>query len=145
MPNLAEFYRDGEFTGGRAYLPAGQWHNVKVRKYHNFAYHNGNPGVEYHVMDSQGRGMKISFALAGKGPNRLAWFCRTFGLSKEDAGKFDIEKADAHEVMIDKGGMVFVDKVNGFGEIVAWEPTGTNVNGDIPASAMKAKDESIPF
>ena len=156
------------WDGGGNYLGAG-WHKVHITGLRPFEYTNGNAGIEFEVQDSQGAKNTVSFSLKEDPPgkiapacnNRLAWWAKTCGLTREEGAQYEPLRASSHSVLMRKGVQVLLElqkDSDKYYEVTAWRefdaeelPYQPPVQAQAPLPPVaadvpeKSPNDGIPF
>ena len=126
--SLADHYDGGFLSLGN--------HEVEIAEIRTFAFNSGNPGVEFHVQDADGRKGKISFVLVDSALWKLANFARDAGLTKDQARQYDpIARPKDHRVMMGRQVGVIVEKPGEYREIVDHYPLNQGPPASRPGQA----------
>ena len=103
-------YWDTEPGQGGTYLEAG-WHDVRVSDYRVFTAHSGNKGVNFTIVDKDGKSCKTGgFMFVDASLPHLAKFAKACGLTREQAATYDPTVESSHRILLNKPLRVLVEK-----------------------------------
>lgn len=134
--SLADYY-DG------VYLAAG-WHKVRITDLELFQYpKTQTDGVKFYLETAEGSKGKATFTLKYDSRGcmaRLASFAKACGLTKEECGRYEPERASSHSALMRKAVQVLseLDENGKYHDIVSWRPIDAPELPNAPAQAPAA-------
>jgi len=118
---------------------------VRICDFRTFTAHSGNRGVNFTVIDKDGKTCKTSgFMFVDASLPHLAKFAKACGLTREQAATYDPAGEQSHRILMNKPLRVYVDKDpknDKYHIVTDYEPRQGVQGSSVPVAPV----EPVPF